>query len=65
MATDEERALGLAGRMGKGIDFLAKRHPACVGAAALLSVGMTGALLVWFTVFSGLTGPAQFVYASF
>ena len=34
-----------------------------VGAAA--AVAAAGALLVWYVVFSGFSGPAQFIYGGF
>ena len=34
-------------------------------ASAAASVALSGAVLVWFTTFSGLCQPAQFVYGGF
>lgn len=44
------------------------RHGASEGlvlVGAALSVVAGGALLVWYTVFSGFAGPAQFIYGGF
>jgi hypothetical protein len=40
-----------------------KKFLLLVGATA--SVTLSGAVLVWFTTFSGMCQPAQFVYGGF
>lgn len=55
-----------AGGEKRDLSALLARVPGwlvCLGAAA--AVVALGALLVWYVVFSGFSGPAQFIYGGF